>query len=67
MAAGGAPDGKVLAVAESLAVQRGRGPTRRTLEAVLQAEADAACKKGLRSASAAGNNAVTREPPPAAS
>jgi len=41
-----APDGRVLAQAEIAAVRLGREFTRRALEATLQAQADAAEKKG---------------------
>jgi hypothetical protein len=43
-----APDGKVLARAEQVAVTRGRELTRRGLETVLNAEARAVEKKGRR-------------------
>jgi len=43
-----APDGKVLAQAETLAVQRGRELTRTSLEAILQNQAQEAEKKGHR-------------------
>lgn len=45
-AAAAAPDGEVLAVAEQLALARGRELTRRSLEAVLQEEAQVGEKKG---------------------
>ena len=40
-----APDGKVLSRLEQLAVERGREFTRKSLEAALQAEAEAVEKK----------------------
>jgi hypothetical protein len=43
-----AADGEVLAVAELLAVQRGRELTRKTLETVLNAQAEEVEKKGRR-------------------
>ena len=43
-----APDGEVLNLAEQLAVQRGRELTRKTLEAVLNAQAEEVEKKGRR-------------------
>jgi hypothetical protein len=45
-AAATAADGEVLSVAESLALGCGRDLTRKSLEAVLQEEAEAAEKKG---------------------
>lgn len=42
-----APDGRVLAVAERLAVSQGREAMRRTLETALQLEAAEAEKKGV--------------------
>jgi hypothetical protein len=47
-----APDGKVLGVAERLAVDQGREMTRRTLESALQQEAAEAEKKGAQAGSA---------------
>ena len=47
-AAGAAADGEVLSVAEGLAMARGRELTRKTLESVLQEEAQALEKKGPR-------------------
>lgn len=47
-----APDGKVLAVAERLAVHQGHELTRRTLETALQLEAAEAEKKGAQRGSA---------------
>jgi hypothetical protein len=41
-----APDGKVLSIAEQLAISQGREATRRTLETALQLEAAEAEKKG---------------------
>lgn len=46
--AAGAPDGQVLAHVEAAAVPAGRELTRRAVEAALQAQADAAEKKGRR-------------------
>ena len=46
-AADAAPDGTVFDVAESLAVARGREFTRKSLEVVLQDQAEAVEKKGL--------------------
>jgi hypothetical protein len=43
-----APNGKVLGVAERLAVDQGRETARRTLESALQQEAAAAEKKGAQ-------------------
>ena len=43
-----APDGEVLNLAEQVAVERGRELTRKTLEAVLQDQADEVEKKGHR-------------------
>lgn len=48
-AAAAAPDGQVLSVAESLAISRGRELTCKSLQAVLQEEAQASEKKGSRS------------------
>jgi hypothetical protein len=47
-AAARAPDGEVLSVAESLAMATGRELTRKSLESVLQEEAQALEKKGPR-------------------
>ncbi len=47
-----APDGQVLAVAESAALRSGRELTRRALEAALQRQAETVEKKGLPSESA---------------
>lgn len=47
-AAAEAADGEVLSVAEGLAVTRGRELMRKSLEAVLQAEAQGSEKKGPR-------------------
>jgi hypothetical protein len=55
-----APHGKVLGVAERLAVHQGHELTRRTLETALQEEAAAAEKKGAQSESAP--TAKRREP-----
>jgi hypothetical protein len=52
-AAAAAPDGHVLAVAESLAMVRGRELTRKSLQSVLQEEAQASEKKGRRAERAA--------------
>jgi hypothetical protein len=46
-AAAAAPDGAVLSVAEGLAMARGRELTRKSLQSVLQEEAEASEKKGL--------------------
>ncbi len=46
-AAAAAPDGEVLSVAEGLAMARGRELTRKSLQTVLQEEAQASEKKGL--------------------
>jgi hypothetical protein len=43
-----APDGEVLNLAEQLAVQRGRELTRKTLETVLNAQAEEVEKKARR-------------------
>ena len=64
-----APDGQVLARVEAAALPAGREFTRKAIEATLQAQADAAEKKGRRVAPAP---AVTRplgpsDPPPATS
>ena len=47
-AADAAPDGQVLARVEALAVPAGRALTRTAVEAALQAQAEAAEKKGRR-------------------
>jgi hypothetical protein len=47
-----APDGKVLAIAERLAVTQGREATRLQLETALQHEAAQAEKKGAQAATA---------------
>ena len=47
-----APHGKVLGIAERLAVSQGREMTRRTLETALQEEAAEAEKKGAQAESA---------------
>ena len=47
-----APHGKVLGIAERLAVSQGREMTRRTLETALQEEAAEAEKKGAQAGSA---------------
>lgn len=47
-----APDGQVLARVEAAALPAGREFTRRAVEATLQAQADAAEKKGRRAAPA---------------
>jgi hypothetical protein len=59
-AAAESADGEVLNVAESLAVTRGRELTRRSLETVLQEEAEAVEKKTRRpdAASAAGRGSI---------
>jgi hypothetical protein len=62
-----APDGCVLTQAEIAAVRLGREFTRRALEATLQAQADAAEKKGPRAAPVPADAAVTprvRQPRP---
>lgn len=51
-AAAAAPDGQVLARVEAAAVPAGRELTRQAVEAALQAQADAAEKKGRRAAPA---------------
>jgi hypothetical protein len=50
--AAAAPDGQVLARVEAAAVPAGRELTRRAVEAALQAQAEAAEKKGRRAAAA---------------
>ena len=52
--ADGAPDGQVLARVEAAAVPAARELARRAVEAALQAQADAAEKKGRRAAPAPG-------------
>jgi len=47
-----APDGRVLAIAERLAVEQGRAAARLQLETALQHEAAEAEKKGARAAAA---------------
>ncbi len=47
-AASAAPDGEVLSMAEGLAVTRGRELMRKSLQSVLQEEAQASEKKGPR-------------------
>ena len=64
-ASDGAPDGRVLAVAEATAVRSGRDLTRAALEAALRRQAEAAEKKGLPGASApaaGGGSSRTRHP-----
>ena len=46
-AAAAAPDGQVLSIAEGLAMARGRELTRKSLQAVLQEEAQVGEKKGV--------------------
>jgi len=58
-AADAAPDGRVLADAELVAVRAGRELTRRALEAALQAQAERAEKRGRPGASAAAAGAAT--------
>jgi hypothetical protein len=58
-AADSAPDGSVLAQAELVALRAGRELTRRALEAALQAQAEAAEKKGRPAASAPAGRAAT--------
>ena len=53
-AAADAPDGRVLARVEAAAVPAGRELTRKAVEAALQAQAEAAEKKGHPAASARG-------------
>src|SRR5207253_8663140 len=64
-----APDGQVLARVEAAALPAGRELTRRAVEAALQAQADAAEKKGRRAAAApaAASSPGTRGGPPAPS
>src|SRR5205823_5063637 len=66
-AADAAPDGRVLADAEAVAVRAGRELTRRALEAALQAQAAQAEKKGPPAAPAPAGSAATpraRRPEP---
>lgn len=58
-AADAAPDGRVLADAEQVAVRAGRELTRRALEAALQSQAQEAEKKGPPAAPAAAVPAAT--------
>jgi hypothetical protein len=58
-AADAAPDGRVLADAEQVAVRAGRELTRRALEAALQSQAEQAEKKGPPAAPAAAASAAT--------
>ena len=59
-----APDGQVLARVEALAVPAARELARRAVEAALQAQAEAAEKKGRRAAPArAGGGSGTRGTP----
>jgi hypothetical protein len=58
-AADAAPDGRVLADAELVAVRAGRELTRKALEAALQAQAEGAEKRGRRPAPAAAAPAAT--------
>ncbi len=60
-ATGAAPDGRVLARVEAVAVPAGRELTRRAVEAALQAQAEAAEKRGPRAAPA---RAAGRPPGP---
>lgn len=61
-----APDGQVLAQVEALAVPAGRELTRQAVEATLQAQAQAAEKKGRRAAPAPADDASgTRATPDA--
>ena len=67
-AADAAPDGQVLARVEALAVPAGRELTRQAVEAALQAQAEAAEKKGRRAAPVrAGASSGTRAQPGATS
>ena len=67
-AADAAPDGQVLARVEALAVPAGRALTRTAVEAALQAQAEAAEKKGRRAAPVrAGGAFGTRATPGATS
>jgi hypothetical protein len=58
-AADAAPDGRVLADAELVAVRAGRELTRKALEAALQAQAEGAEKRGHPPAPAAAAGAAT--------
>jgi hypothetical protein len=58
-AADAAPDGRVLADAEAVAVRAGRELTRRALQAALQAQAEQAEKKGSPAAPARAAGAAT--------
>jgi hypothetical protein len=64
-----APDGQVLARVEALAVPAGRELTRKAVEAALQAQAEAAEKRGRPAATArpAGSAPTPRGGPPATS
>lgn len=64
-AADAAPDGRVLAEAELVAVRAGRELTRKALEAALQAQAQAAEKRGCPPASAPAAPAATPKGRPA--
>jgi hypothetical protein len=65
-AADAAPDGRVLAVAELVAVRAGRELTRKALEAALQAQAEGAEKRGRPAApAAAAGDATPRASRPA--
>src|SRR5262245_44429945 len=68
-AADAAPDGQALAKVEAAALPAGRELTRKTVEATLQAQAEAAEKKGRRAAAvrAAGASPGTRGGPAAPS
>jgi hypothetical protein len=68
-AADAAPDGQVLAQVEALAVPAGRELTRQAVQATLQAQAQAAEKKGRRRAAApaAASSPGTRAGPVATS
>lgn len=65
MVSDAAPDGQVLALAESAALRAGRELTRRALESTLQRQAESAEKKGLPAdpAPAAGVVASRTRPP----
>lgn len=65
-AADAAPDGRVLADAELVALRAGRELTRKALEAALQAQADGAEKRGRPAAPAAAAGAATPRARPAA-
>jgi len=58
-AADAAPDGRVLADAELVALRAGRELTRKALEAALQAQAQEAEKRGRRAAPAPAEPAAT--------